>query len=120
MAVLPMGRFGWFCLGVFLLTGCGTHHNIPARPAESTPLTPANQLGETVVLPHLEGTITPGVNYVFCVTFQLAWNELAKDTVNSAIQLENGPLWIDSLNQGRHAPSRLSHDCYLSLGTREK
>ena len=68
------------------------------------------------MLPHLEGTITPGVNYVFCVTFQLAWKDLAKSTVNSAIQLEGGPSWIDVLNQGRHAPSGLSQDCYLSMG----
>ena len=29
------------CLGIFLLSGCGTRHKIPARPADSTPLTPA-------------------------------------------------------------------------------
>jgi hypothetical protein len=48
-------------------------------------LASAKSFPETDVLPHLDGPIVPGRNYIYCATFQLAWNRLS--TINSG-----GPL----------------------------
>ena len=101
-----------------VIAGCSRSSvpRVSPRPAAPAPLTPAVDLTETVILPHSDGPISPGVNYIYCATFQLAWAELAKNTVGSDIELEGGPPWIDHLAQGEFRPSDLSKDSYLAMG----
>ena len=113
-----MCRVGWFLLVLLVVAGCSCNSDpsVPPRPADTPPLTPAVNLAETVILPHSDGPISPGVNYIYCATFQLAWAELAKNTVGSDIELEDGPPWIDHLGQGEFKQSDLSKDSYLAMG----
>ena len=67
-------------VGVLLCSACGP----ASRPVTLPPLQSAETLTETDVLPHTEGAITPGRNYVYCPTFQMAWDELCDGVIKSA------------------------------------
>ena len=116
------------CLCVF---GCGegTRDSLPGgrsrrmaevspRLPDRSPLIPAEDLIETVILPHPEGPISAGTNYVYCATFQLAWNELRDKVIGAPIELEGGPPWTSLLNKSTFGRSDLSEDCYLAMGGR--
>ncbi|HEY5313758.1 MAG TPA: hypothetical protein VIK18_14620, partial [Pirellulales bacterium] len=60
------------CL-TMLIHGAGCSRG---RPEPSTPLVAAAKLPRTDILPHCDGPIVPGRNYVYCATFQLAWDKL--------------------------------------------
>jgi hypothetical protein len=61
---------------------------------------PAEQLRETDVLPHLEGLVTAGRNYVYCATFQLAWNQSRDKIFGEPIRLAGSPPMAEDLFRG--------------------
>jgi hypothetical protein len=60
----------------------------------------AEKLTSTDVLPHTEGTIVAGRNYVYCSTFQLAWNELGRSVIKEPLALEGSPPLAEMLSRG--------------------
>jgi hypothetical protein len=66
----------------------------------------------------MDAPIVPGRNYVYCGSFQLAWNELQESIVKAPIQLEGSPAMAAILNAQRFHESDLSPDCYLAMAGR--
>ena len=82
-------------LGITAAPACRRKPETPALP----PVVPAEDLRETDVLPHTLGKITPGRNYVYCATFQLAWNTLEQEVVGEPIRLSGSPQMVADLHQ---------------------
>lgn len=61
------------------------HNQIAGKPYLNSK---AGELKKTIVTLHLEQSIVPATNVLWCNTFQLAWNEL--------IALTGGPIVMDS------------------------
>ncbi len=96
------GRIRWLPLVVSLallanVSGCrqdSTELLPPSKPIS------AEQLRETDVLPHLEGSVTAGRNYVYCATFQLAWNQSQDKIFGEPIRLAGSPPIVKDLLRG--------------------
>ncbi len=85
-----------------------------AEPKPPPALVPSTSLAATDILPHTEGAITPGRNYVYCGTFALAWREMRDKIVGSAIDLEGASPMANRLNTHRFSRSDLAEDSYLA------
>ena len=70
-------------------------------------------LKNTVVTAHLAEPIVPGKNYIYCATFQVAWNKF-KNLLNSNIHLENEPPLVPFLNQSSFSQYDLSDKDYVA------
>jgi hypothetical protein len=96
------GKTRWLALVVLLALLASA----PACRQDSTePLPPskpvsAEQLRQTDVLPHLEGSVTACRNYVYCATFQLAWNQSQDKIFGESIHLEGSPRMVEYLVRG--------------------
>jgi hypothetical protein len=91
-----------------------------AGAEEFPPTVLAGELTETEILPHTRGPITPGRNYLYCATFQLAWNELQDQIVGAPIRLEGSPPMADELNRQSFRSGSLSDDSYVAMAGRVK
>jgi hypothetical protein len=96
------GRTRWLALVVLLALsasapGCRQDSTEPLPPSKPVA---AEQLRQTDVLPHLEGSITAGRNYVFCATFQLAWNQSQDKIFGEPIRLAGSPRMAKDLLLG--------------------
>lgn len=104
-----------FVLAGLLLGGCGKNSESPRDPV---PLTPAEKLKDTDILPYAAAPITPGRNYVYCATFQIAWEELQTTLASGPIKLKDDPELAVLLNQNPFDRSNLSAESYLAMGGR--
>lgn len=101
------------CVSLSLLAGCSKSRSEP-----SGPLTPASKLYATDVLPHCDGPIVAGRNYVYCASFQLAWDKLRAELGDKAVDLEGRPEMADRLNEHHSDDFGLSPDSYLAMAGR--
>ncbi len=95
-------RVGWLALtGSLTLLACaaGCRQGSEADPQRAKPVA-AEQLPQTDVLPHLEGPITAGRNYLYCATFQLAWNQSQDKVFGEPIRLAGSPKMAEYLLRG--------------------
>lgn len=84
---------------VMFLIAVGCRKEAPESLPPSEPIS-ADQLRETDVLPHLEGPITAGRNYLYCATFQLAWNQLQETVFKERPHLSGTPPMAEALLRG--------------------
>ena len=109
-------RTRWLALVIPLVllvnaVGCRQDSTEPLPP--SKPIS-AEQLRQTDVLPHLEGSITAGRNYVYCATFQLAWNQSQDKIFGEPIRLAGSPpMAKDLLLGGKLTEAILPPGSYL-------
>lgn len=82
------------------------------------PLVPAEQLTRTVVLPYSSGPIEQGQNYVYCATFQMAWDELQAQMGNGPIRLAGDPPMVGLLNGQPFNRSDLDPESCLAMAGR--
>jgi hypothetical protein len=108
-------RVGLFVLVSLFLVGCGRNSE---RPLDRSPLLPADNLKETDILPYAANPITPGRNYVYCATFQIAWEEMQKTLASGPIQLKDDPVMAVELNRNSFDRANLSPKSYLAMGGR--
>jgi hypothetical protein len=101
-------------LAILCLAACSRSTN-PPRTADLPALAPAEEFPNTDVLPYTGGPITQGRNYLYCGTFQLAWNEMQQQIVKAPIELEGNPPMADFLNQGRFQKPDLSAESFLAM-----
>jgi len=94
------------------IPGCGSRRDLPQVTLPD--MVPADEIPQTDVLPHAQGDIVPGRNYVYCATFQLAWNELQNRIIEEPILLDGTPPMADFLNQQAFRREDLSKDAYLA------
>jgi hypothetical protein len=92
-------------LGIAAMPGCGRKPEAgpPLSAQDAGPplpaVVPAEQLRQTDVLPHTSGKIVPGRNYLYCATFQLAWNTFGQEVLGEPIRLEGTPQMAEDLNR---------------------
>ena len=81
--------------------------------------TDTSQLNATRFTPVLEAKITTGENLIYSSTFQMAWNNLCKDTLKGeTVEVENPPNYIKILNNKIYEPSSISESsCVATSGT---
>jgi prepilin-type processing-associated H-X9-DG protein len=79
------------------------------------PERPPGELARTAILPHTKGRITPGENYVYSATFQLAWDDL-KEKLYGPVDFERMPDIADRLNDGTFRRTDVSSDSYVAMG----
>lgn len=96
-----------------LFAGCGGNRE---RPVDRTPLASAENFKETDILPYSQGPITAGRNYVYCATFQIAWEEMQKTIASGPIKLKDDPELAVMLNEHPFDRSNLAADSYLAMG----
>src|SRR5262249_8605928 len=75
--------------------------------------TDASQLHASDVLPHLEGRVTAERNYLYCATFQLAWDEL-RQQLGTAPQMEDTSTIAAPLNHTTFPRAALSPESYVA------
>src|SRR5262249_19627176 len=79
---------------------------------EFPPETDAGRLSATDVTPHLEGPVA-GRNYVYCATFQLAWDDLRRQ-LGAAPQVQGAPAIAAALNRTAFPRAALSPESYVA------
>lgn len=82
-----------------ILSGCGT---VPVTNVK--------------ILPHMEGRIIPGQNYVYCPTFQMAWDKVRDDLVKEPLKIEGNPELAAVLNRNSYDPANLDSSNVLVAG----
>ncbi len=70
-------------------------------------------LKNTIVTAYLDESIVPGKNYIYCATFQIAWDKF-KNLLNSDIHLRNEPKLVSFLNQNSFSQHDLSDKDYVA------
>jgi hypothetical protein len=70
----------------------------------------SSALRQTVIVPTLDTPAPADKSIVWCSTFQIAWNRLAKDVANRAIQVRNAELIADRLNRAKQSQADLVPD----------
>ncbi len=91
-----------------LLSVCATFGDVPAS---NTTFSGTN--GSYVVLPHMEGRIGSGLNYIYCPSFQMAWDNLVSNLLKGPLQLEGDPEIARVLNRTRYDPGNLDSNNML-------
>jgi hypothetical protein len=86
-----------------------------AALADFPPEVRADNLKGTDILPHTGGSLQPGRNYVYCATFQIAWDEIRDRVLGDRVQLQGSPPLATQLNQRRFRRSDLADASYLSM-----
>jgi hypothetical protein len=77
----------------------------------------SRELQRTVVVPTLDTPIPEGKNAVWCGSFQLAWNRLAKDVIHAPPEVENAEEIAKRLNGSSFDEACvLEDDCYSAAG----
>jgi hypothetical protein len=102
------------CLAM-LVHGAGCSRG---RPEPSTPLVSAAQLPQTDVLPYPDGPIVAGRNYVYCATFQLAWDKVREQVDGKPVLLAGSPEMATRLNEHHSDAFNLSPESYLAMAGR--
>jgi hypothetical protein len=102
------------CLAM-LVHGAGCSRG---RPEPSTPLVSAAQLPQTDVLPYPDGPIVAGRNYVYCATFQLAWDKVREQVDGKPVLLAGSPEMATRLNEHHSDAFHLPPESYLAMAGR--
>lgn len=88
-----------------------------AAEVASAPLIDAEEYPHSDVLPFLAGRIETGRNYIYCGTFDLAWDELCA-AVGEPVELQGAAEWSQQLNGNPFDKSQLVEDSYLAIAGR--
>ena len=101
------------CFLLLCLAACSCGKSPP--PTDGLPpLAPAEDFPNTDVLPHAAGPIVRGSNYLYCGTFQLAWNRLKDDVVAEPIRVAGAADVADRLNAARTSEADLVPESYYA------
>ena len=71
-----------------------------------------NNKQKNKILPHLEGKITPGENYIYCPTFQMAWDDVTENILNAKPMFRLPCPMADILNRNKYAKENLYPERY--------
>jgi hypothetical protein len=85
--------------------------------ADPPPLVDAGTLKQTEVLPYTQGALQPDKNYVYCATFQIAWDQM-RELVGGKLEIEGDPPLAVALGRGHFDKRGLSPTSYLAISGR--
>lgn len=122
-------RFGFvFVASLLLVGGCGVipwkshlarvlHPRIkgPYEPPAVAFIGESTDLRQSVVVPTLDTPMPEGMNVMWCGTFQLAWNRLAKDILGQPPDVKGAEAVAQRLNQAQFVENDLPPGSYLAL-----
>jgi len=103
-----------FLLCVFVLMSC-----VLKAQEESEAILKADskELEQTIVTPHMEVEVKGDKNILYCLAFQLAWNDLKENMIKEDIRLRDEPLCVDHLNKALSSKEDISeNDCVAMAG----
>lgn len=86
------------------------------EPRELPPARPAGEFRFTDVFPIPASPISPGRNYVYCATFELAWDDARRVLGGMPIVLDKNPRLAIGLNGRSFDRKNLSPKSYLARG----
>lgn len=99
-------------LCIVLSAGCGgSRRERLALPK----IAPSESFAESDILPHTEGELKPGRNYVYCATFQLAWDEMESKVFKQPVALSGDPALAIILNSHGQPQVKLDVASYVAL-----
>jgi len=78
------------------------------------PLQNSDQLKSTIITPFLDTKIEKDKNYIFCSTFQMAWNEACK-MLDEPIAINSIQSFVHKLNILINQPNLLTDDSYIAM-----
>ncbi|NLS90614.1 MAG: hypothetical protein GXX96_00330 [Planctomycetaceae bacterium] len=122
-------RFGFaFVVSLLLVGGCGiipwkphlarVFHPRIKGPYEPPPIAfigESTDLRQSVVVPTLDTPMPKDMNVIWCGTFQLAWNRLAKDILGQPPDVKGAEAVASRLNQAKFGEDDLPLGSYLAL-----
>jgi Serpin (serine protease inhibitor) len=108
--MLAASRFALFVIPA-IVAGCS------GSSADPPPLVDAGTLKQTEILPYTEGVLRPDKNYVYCATFQIAWDQM-RELLGGTFELEGDPPLAIALNRGQFDKQGLSPASYLATAGR--
>jgi hypothetical protein len=85
--------------------------------ADPPPLVDAGTLKQTEVLPYTQGALQPDKSYVYCATFEIAWDQM-KELVGGKLEIEGDPPLAVALGRGHFDKKGLSPASYLAAAGR--
>ncbi|MBS0265806.1 MAG: DUF1559 domain-containing protein [Planctomycetes bacterium] len=100
------------------LAGVDWPRDAAAAEVELPPPRPADELVRTDVYPYPTGPIAAGRNYVYCATFEIAWELARQEFGGDPLRLKGNPLLAAELNRHTFHRRNLSEDCYLARAGR--
>lgn len=85
------------------------------KTEQEPPVHVLTQVDRTVITPHLQDSIVPGRNVLYCSTFQIAWNTLQDEIIKDTIRLEGNPPMARALNKRLSTKNDLSEESYVAM-----
>jgi len=77
----------------------------------------SKELEQTIITPHMEEEVKGDKNILYCLTFQLAWNDLKDNMIKEDIRLKDEPLCVAHLNKALSSKEDVSEkDCVIMAG----
>jgi len=77
----------------------------------------SKELEQTIITPHMEEEVKGDKNILYCLTFQLAWNDLKDNMIKEDIRLKGEPLCVAHLNKALSSKEDVSEkDCVVMAG----
>ncbi|MAG93113.1 MAG: hypothetical protein CMJ48_05125 [Planctomycetaceae bacterium] len=76
----------------------------------------SEQLPTTDVVPYTSGPIIEGRNYLYCATFQIAWDDFRSLVGGVPIRLKGDPPFAAAMNAESFPRTALSEDSYVARG----
>lgn len=103
-----------FPLCIFVLMSCV----LKAQEGSETILkADSKELEQTIITPHMEEEVKGDKNILYCLTFQLAWNDLKDNVIKEDIRLKDEPLCVAHLNKALSSKEDISEkDCLAMAG----
>lgn len=74
----------------------------------------------TRVLPYMQAEIAPGENVVYCLSFQIAWNQLVEKGKKGDDSDKNKPPIARFLSESLSTKDDISEDCYVAMAGKRR
>ncbi|MFC1498493.1 hypothetical protein ACFLS1_08505 [Verrucomicrobiota bacterium] len=99
-----------FCIALLLITSCRQEKQ---EQITRKPDTPVETKPNYMILPHMKGEIKTGQNYIYCPTFQMAWQDVQTNIFKEPIQLDGDPEIARILNETTYNSNNLESGTYF-------
>ena len=102
----------YFPLCIFMLMSCV----LKAQQESETILkADSKELEQTIITPHMEIEVNGDKNILYCLAFQLAWNELKDNMIKEDILLKDEPPCVAHLNKALSSKEDVSEKDYVAM-----
>lgn len=96
------------------LTGCKDYQEGDYEPPALAYQGETTGLEQTMIVPTLDSPAEKGKNVIWCGSFQMAWDQMAKEVIGEPIQLSAAQEIVSRLNQNRMDEADLTPGSYYA------